>query len=223
MSTSSVIEDREQGDYQRYRSLCLAAVLSLVFGFMSIPALFLSGLLFMPVLGVTSAFLAFRRIRSAPDELTGRGLAWAGLLLSLTVFLAGTAIATTVYMTELPEGCRRLTFAELQPSDDASATQVPDRIVPLDGQRVFVKGYVLADDRSADLRKFVLVPDMKTCCFGGNPKLSDMIEVTLREPLTVKFSFMRRKLAGTFRVDTSPKRENGADGPHYRLDADYVR
>ena len=64
---------------------------------------------------------------------------------------------------------------------------------------------------------------MKTCCFGGQPKLTDMIEVTLKDPLRIKYSFGRRKLAGVIRVSPDKKQVAGLDGVYYRVDADYVR
>jgi hypothetical protein len=64
---------------------------------------------------------------------------------------------------------------------------------------------------------------MGTCCFGGQPKLTDMIEVTLRDPHRARFSFQRRKIGGVLQVDTQLKEINGLTGVYYQLDADYIR
>ncbi len=64
---------------------------------------------------------------------------------------------------------------------------------------------------------------MGTCCFGGQPALTDMIEVTLRDPLRAKFSYQRRKIAGVFSVDKTLKEVSGLTGVYYQLDADYLR
>ena len=64
---------------------------------------------------------------------------------------------------------------------------------------------------------------MKTCCFGGQPALTDMIEVTLQDPLRVDFSYGRRKLGGILKVSPNKKGVAGLDGVYYQLDADYVR
>ena len=65
--------------------------------------------------------------------------------------------------------------------------------IELDGKQIFVKGYVHPGVSSVSkLKKFVLVPDMGTCCFGGDPAPTDMIEVTLEDPLTVDFALRRR-------------------------------
>jgi hypothetical protein len=97
------------------------------------------------------------------------------------------------------------------------------KALELNGQRVFVKGYIYPGDRTSELKKFILVPDMGTCCFGGQPALTDMIEVTLRDPKRVRFSFQRRKLGGTFKVDRQLKEISGLTGVYFQLDADYVR
>jgi hypothetical protein len=214
-------EDAER--YERYRSLSVSAVISLILGIICLPALFLPGLLFLPAMSAVCALLAIRRIRRASNEFVGQGLAVAGLVLSTLSLLGGTAMAVTTYATEVPEGYRRLTFSELKPGREESHLQIPSAVLRLDGQRVFIKGYVLSDDRSSDLKNFILVPDMGTCCFGGTPKLTDMIKITMEDPLRVRYSWQRRKLAGTLQIDPRPKRENGMDGPHYHLQADFVR
>jgi hypothetical protein len=64
---------------------------------------------------------------------------------------------------------------------------------------------------------------MGTCCFGGQPKLTDMIQVTLQDPLRIRFSLTRRHLGGTFRVDGRFKPISGLRGVYYQLEADYVK
>jgi hypothetical protein len=64
---------------------------------------------------------------------------------------------------------------------------------------------------------------MGTCCFGGQPALTDMIEVTLREPKRIRFSYKRRSLGGVLKVDPTLKEISGLTGVYFQLDADYVR
>ena len=63
---------------------------------------------------------------------------------------------------------------------------------------------------------------MGTCCFGGNPALTDMIEVTLQPPKHIDFSWRKRKLGGILHVDTKLKPVSGLNGVYYRLDAEYL-
>jgi hypothetical protein len=65
------------------------------------------------------------------------------------------------------------------------------------------------------------VRDKGDCCFGGDPKLTDMILVKLKPPLKATFDMRVRKLAGTFKV--APGRAlDGLGGVIYHLDADHL-
>ena len=49
----------------------------------------------------------------------------------------------------------------------------------LDGQRIFIKGYMYPTKELEGLNSFLLVKDTGQCCFGGNPAITDMIMVTM--------------------------------------------
>jgi hypothetical protein len=95
----------------------------------------------------------------------------------------------------------------------------------LDGKRVFIKGYVHPGVSDlGEIRRFILVPDMGTCCFGGQPALTDMVEVRITGERGVRYSQRKRKFAGTFRVAARLKQvAGGLTGGYYELDADYVK
>ena len=94
----------------------------------------------------------------------------------------------------------------------------------LDGKKVFVKGYVHPSvSGQGPVKKFVLVGDMGTCCFGGPPKLAEMIEVTIVCDQAVSYNQMKRRFGGTFRLDPRPKPADGSAGGHYQLHVDYVK
>ena len=67
-----------------------------------------------------------------------------------------------------------------------------------------------------------MVPDMGTCCFGGQPNLTDMIEVTLADPLRIDYSRWRRGVGGTLRVHKTMQSRNELTGVVYQLEADYL-
>lgn len=212
-----------QDEYTQYRALSMAAVVTLVFGIVSLAGLVFPVLLWIPLVGIGFGVVALRRLSRQRDELTGRRAALTGLVLSVLCFGGGVAIATTIYVTEVPKDYERIGFFELQPDKRRPNLPVSQRALDLNGKKVFIKGYIYPDDRSSDLKKFVLVPDMGTCCFGGQPKLTDMMEVTLTDPLRTRFSFRRRKLAGILRVNTELKEISGLTGVYYQLEADYIR
>ena len=210
-------------DYEQYRALSMSAVASLVLGLISIVGLAFPALLVIPLGGTLFGFYALHSVRKKSAELTGSGLALTGTILCGVFFMSGLTLATVIYLTEVPEGYQRISFLELQPDAERPHVPVSSRALELDGQKVFVKGYIYPGDRRENLKQFVLVPDMKTCCFGGQPKLTDMIEVSLRDPLTTDWAPTRRKLSGVLKVDTRKKPVSGLDGVYYQLEADRIQ
>jgi hypothetical protein len=211
--------------YLQYRAVSLSAVTTLILGIISLPALLFSKLLILPAIGVLIGLYSVIYLRRRRDEFVGLNLARVGLAMSAVVLIAGSAYSGYVYATEVPEGYKRISFEQLQPAANQSPElPIPPSALALNGKKVFVKGYVHPGvDRRTGIKQFVLVPDMKTCCFGGQPKLTDMIEVTLQDPNRINYSFARRKLAGVLRVTPYKKQVAGLDGVYYQLDAEYVR
>ena len=105
-------------------------------------------------------------------------------------------------------------------------TNLPRLPEELDGKRIFIKGYVHPSVASMGrIKKFILVPDMGTCCFGGQPKrLTDMIEVTLIHSKGIRYSTRKRKLGGIFHIHYNLHQVTGGlQGGFYELTADYVK
>ena len=185
--------------YEAYRSLSKAAVGSLLSMLVGLAGLMFPALLGLAALGIVLGIVAWRNLRRYPDELTGRTAATLGLVGSILLLVGGASMHSYVYMTEVPEGYQRITFADLQPKTEHTASGQPEMPVELDGKRIFVKGYVHPGVASTgEIKKFILVPDMGTCCFGGQPKLTDMIEVTIRSGSGVRYSQFKRRLGGVF-------------------------
>ncbi len=210
-------------DVQPYRAVSKSAVLSLVIGLLSFAALLFPVLLALPAVGIVVGVVALAKVRRYPNELSGRPAAVLGLLLGGSLLVAGSVLHSVVYATEVPEGFQRISFADLQPVPEAPHMPIPPKALELNGAKVFIKGYVYPDGQQYNIKRFILIPDMGTCCFGGQPKLTDMVEVTLRDPLRTIFERRKRRLAGTLMVDQRLKPVSGLGGVYYRLDAEYVR
>ena len=215
-------------EYLKYRELSISAVAALVVGIISFVALPFAWLAVIPFIGVILARRAIKEIKSRPEELAGLGMARAGLFLSAILFVASIAYKIVDYSTELPVNASgvpytRVAWNDLQPDKARPELPVSPQSLDLHDKEVFIKGYVYPDDTNSALKTFVLVPDRGTCCFGGQPKLTDMIEVKLKDPLRVKYSFRQRKLGGILKVDTRKKPVSGLDGVYYQLEADHVK
>lgn len=211
--------------YEAYRSLSKTAVGSLLAMLVGLTGLMFPALLSFAAFGIVLGVLAWRSLRKFPNELTGRPAATLGLVGSVALLVGGSILHSYVYMTEVPEGYARISFAELQPKTTNPQTGQPQLPTDLDGKRIFVKGYVHPGVASTgEIKKFILVPDMGTCCFGGQPKLTDMIEVTIRDAPGVRYSQFKRRLGGVFHVTNRVKQvAGGLQGGLYELEADYVK
>jgi hypothetical protein len=206
-----------------YRTLSQAAVVSVVLGGLSLLGFWFAPLLLLGLLAVVFGLLGLRAIKKLPLELTGRSLAWAGLMVGGVALIGGAGYHSWVYATEVPPGYDRIAFSVLK-SGKGQPDVPPSAALQLDGQRVFVKGYVHPTSVSSPRsRRFVLVPDLGTCCFGGQPPLTHMIEVALDGEEYVSRSLRQWRLAGTLHVDQRLTPITGLEGVYYRLDADYIK
>ncbi|MBW3598309.1 MAG: DUF3299 domain-containing protein [Planctomycetes bacterium] len=206
----------------QYRTLNRLAVWSVALAILSVAAFLFPTLMVLPAVGAVLGLVAIRSIKRYPEEFSGLLAARIGAAACAAAFVGAVATHATVYALEVPEGYERISFYELQPDDDPQSP-IPPEAKALDGKKVFIKGYVYPDGQQNNIRQFVLVPDRGTCCFGGQPKLTDMIEVTIRTDDRIKYSYQMRKLAGVLRVDDRLKPVSGLGGVYYQLDAEYVK
>lgn len=206
-----------------YRALSVAAVGCLVLGVMSPLAAVSWMFAVIPALAILLGLRALWRIRQFPDDYTGLKLAKAGILLAAVSWPMGWGRLVYAYVTEVPEGYQRINYAELQADPEKPQEVVPPSALALDGKRVFIKGYVYPGATNRGIKRFLLVRDNGTCCFGGQkPKLNDMIDVTLAGDLAIDYSTGIRKLAGTFKVAPGQGLDPSVGMVLYQLEADYV-
>jgi hypothetical protein len=139
---------------------------------------------------------------------------------------AGSGVASFTHATEVPDGYARVGFWELQPDpEDPDRLPIGRKALEISGQKVFIKGYMHPGVASMGrVNHFILVPDMGTCCFGGQPKATDMIEVFVPDGKPrVAYAPRRIKLAGTFMLADRPVESLGLAGVWYHLQADQVQ
>jgi len=203
-----------------YRALSRSAIAALGFFVVALLGLIpqFEAMLGLTLLGIIAALVALRSIKRYPEEFSGFGLAKFGLLANVALLAGGVGLHTYIYLTEVPPGHVRLPFYTLKyegPSDRPT-----ESALDVNGKDVFIKGYIHPSSGGGMLRQFVLVGDLGTCCFGGQPRSSEMIEVTLTEGQTVEAGMTRRKLAGKFTVNDVRFKRTDFDNPvFYRLKA----
>jgi hypothetical protein len=213
-----LLETDEQFDY---RPLSSIAVASLVMGVLSGLALLDWVMLAFPLVGIVLGVYAVRTVGRQGFEVSGLPLAKAGLGMSIAFLIAGFGWLTVSYAVEVPDGYRRVSYSQLQPGPDDRADHVPPSAIALDGQRIFIKGYVYPGKQTDGIQTFLLCRDQGDCCFGGDPKITDRILVKLVGDRRLTFKPTLQKVGGTFHVDRGTAVDAGG-AVLYRLEADYL-
>jgi len=213
------IESAESEDQLQYRAISSAAVASVILGLLSFLACLDWMWIFIPVMGIVVGLFAVARISRRRDEFTGTGVAKLGVALSMILLVAGPTRLIYDEATKVPPGYTRIFYDELQPNQQVKGELYPPSARELDGKRVYIEGYIF---NPSDTKQFLLVRDQGDCCFGGNPKITDRIQVTLVDPLRLAYRNRLFRVAGTFHVN--PTQAIGTTGGvYYHLEADHLQ
>lgn len=214
----------EQDSHVIYRTLSKAAVTSIIFAVLGVLGFWAPLFVLLSFLAVCFGLVGWINVRRLPDELSGGSVAITGLVCGLLIFVGSIGFHSYVYATEVPEGYERLSFYELKPSS-RSKRIFTERAEELDGKKIFMKGYVRPGEKKERLSQFVLTGDFGDCCFGGNPKINEVIGVKILTDQTVDYSLRLRSVVGTFRLNRNPKPTSEKDVPQiiYEIEASEVR
>ena len=207
----------------RYREVSLPAVASVAVGLFCWLTIFSWYLWLIPVLGTVLAVVALRRIRRSEEDLSGAGLALAGLGLSLGLGVVGGGILAFSQISEVPPGYQRISFKNLQPDREVKGQLIPPKAYDLQGDLVFIKGYMYPGRRTVGVKSFILVPTRGHCSFCSRRlKSTEMVQVTMAGDLTIDYRIAKAGLGGRFRIDPSQVARPFGGLP-YQLEADYVK
>jgi hypothetical protein len=210
---------------EQFRSVSRAAIASIILAVLGSVGYFMPPMLGLLLLGLVAGVVGYFNTVRFPDEITGRKLAIVGALLCAGLFVSFTAMHIHTYLTEVPEGYQRLIWAELQPPRKDRNATVSERSLELDKAKVFMKGYVMQPkgSRKSNLKSFILVRDLGTCCFGdANPKPTHIVKVELPAGKTTDWNMNVRKLTGTFHVDSTLQPTEDVPGVYYQIKADTI-
>lgn len=174
---ASVGEDFDYIPVSPWAPIALALGLTGLTGFLGIFGLYVA------FFGIFIGIAAVVRIRSSGGFVKGTWMAVIGLVLSVACFGLGSAKMAHAYSTEVPDGYLRVNFpkdvAEKQFIFIGKNRKLHPDVVPLMGQKVYLKGFMWATNDSDGLTQFILLKDNGECCFGGKPKSHDYIFVKL--------------------------------------------
>jgi hypothetical protein len=215
-----------------YRSLHTPALVSVVLGVASIMAMLMSTtsvdatlvMCTIPFVGLFVGIRAWLTIKREPEIWTGLRFAIVGTFLSAFFLLGSPLTAMYVYATEVPAGYERITFTEMKPDDKevAKGIPIPPEIMALDGQRIFIKGYMRPSSQSFGLDNFLLVRDNNQCCFGqlSEVKYFDQIQIHLQGDRKADYSRGVFRMGGILKIDPTALFPGSAK-PVFTLLADY--
>jgi hypothetical protein len=223
-SFTAAAEQLAEGGEGSYQSICKPALMTFLVSIFSLGALLSASLIVLPLLGVVLFLFALRSFRLYPQELVGRKLMIVGGVLNLALLGSSAAWHTYCYNTEVPPNYERILFSFLKP-EKGRKTAYSQKAEELDGKRVFIKGYVRPSDRKTNLKDFIFVGDFGQCCFGGNPKINEVIAVSFQTDERINYSLRRRHIGGIFRLNKDTKRTSEKEVPRvlYTIEADYLK
>lgn len=207
---------------EHYREVNRFAVISVVLGALSILTMFGWFLGVLPLAGIVLGILALRQITAAPGEMTGRGFAVSGIVLSSVLWVVGLGYVLFVAINEVPIGYTLVTFQDLQPDPNNEGELIPAKILELDDKYVYIKGYMYPGRQNTGIQQFVLVPTRFHCRFCQRDlKSTEMVQVTTVGDLLADFSVHPTGVGGKFHVDRA-EAARPLGGLPYRIEADYL-
>ncbi|MFT4513836.1 MAG: hypothetical protein ACI89X_000904 [Planctomycetota bacterium] len=97
---------------------------------------------------------------------------------------------------------------------------IPKKIKKLDGKKVLMLGFMLPIDEVQNIKEFLLVESLWSCCYGQPPDINGIARCVMPKGKTLDYQFDPMKLVGTLKVDATVM--DGYCVDIYQLHVDYV-
>lgn len=119
-------------------------------------------------------------------------------------------VKTRDFKAEGPQGALRVSYDDLDllkvlnmdPVTRDAVKFMPEWLRNLDGKRIRVRGFMYPTFTESGIDHFILARDNQICCFGRNPKIYDLIDVTLQPDRTTNYIQGRPfDVVGTLHID----------------------
>ncbi len=119
-------------------------------------------------------------------------------------------VPTKEFRAEGPQGALRVSYDDLdllkvlnmEPVAADAASHFPNWLSRLDGQPIRIRGFMYPTFESSGIESFVLARDNQICCFGRDPKVYDLIQVSMKSGNTTDYIPNRPfDVVGTFRIE----------------------
>ena len=199
-----------------YRAVTGLGVMSLLLGVLSVLSCLHWAWGLIPAAGIITGWIAWRQILRTPEEVTGASFAKWGVILSASIWVVGSIWLTYVSYTQAPPGYKVVSYLELQvPPGSPPGMLVPPRAEELNGERIFICGYMVPGRRQSGITRFFLSDDTGVFPFNSpKPKITQLVDVKLVSDLEAEFTTRLIGVGGVFRVETGkPKKKPDANQP----------
>ena len=80
---------------------------------------------------------------------------------------------------------------------------MPKRIKDLSGKKVLMTGFMLPIDEVQNIKEFLLVESLWSCCYGQPPDIHGIVRVVMPKGKTTDYFFDPLKIIGTFKVEAT--------------------
>jgi len=97
---------------------------------------------------------------------------------------------------------------------------LPKTVKKLDERKVMMTGFMLPIDQVENIKEFLLVQSLWSCCYGQPPDINGIVRVVMKGKTTTDYQFDPIKIVGDFKVEAAI--EDGYCVDIFQLHADSV-
>jgi hypothetical protein len=204
-----------------YQAINPLSVGSVVVGLLSAVAFFHWGLLVISLIGILLGVAGLINLSRIEGSKVGVYLSCTGI--GLSILLGGGLYAYSVYryyhMT--PPGYISVGYETLE-SDDPNAP-FPKAAYELEGERIFLRGYMYPSRQQTGLKTFLMSRDNGVCQYClPNPKITDQVFIELAGEREAVYTTRLIGVGGKFSMKFDDKKGKYG-GIIYHIEADYFR
>ena len=80
---------------------------------------------------------------------------------------------------------------------------MPKKVRDLHGKKVLMSGFMLPIDEVRNIKEFLLVQSLWSCCYGQPPDINGIVRVVMPKGRTTDYFFDPLKVIGTFKVEST--------------------
>lgn len=80
---------------------------------------------------------------------------------------------------------------------------MPKRVKEMSGKKVLMTGFMLPIDEIQNIKEFLLVESLWSCCYGQPPDIHGIVRVVMPKGKTTDYFFDPLKIIGTFKVEAT--------------------